>query len=700
MANSNWSGPINSENGFNVGSPELGNLKSVPYWSDSTGTALVPASGTGFGGIAGQVFVNGLTAGPSAAAANTAVLQALADYISTSGDTREVVFPDGDFYYVPPINFVAPPANEPFTSLSTVEARWPTFRSAGSTTFISQTFLSGGDWRFNGKTAAGQYTHLRFEGMRWAGPGVQVRDVRGLVNTIAPGATSIELPAGTVVEAGDAICISSDAAAGLVSPPPHWATVTGVTGTSPITVTFANQQTNSSFNATAGNIVTVFRNQCAVVVGGIDPARQDVFFNTTFKQCTWIDYFSAVRLNDCTTQIFDQCWWNFCMFGVEYGYNIDGTEFRSPYMMCQIPERSCTFTSGSTVVTMGSTASLRPGIGLNNSSSSAAATLPDHAVIRSVDSGTQVTMTHPSSATVTRSAMPTMGFLIAAGKSIASPWYPLQPAGVGGNGNRVNSDITTVNNVLMSHGRGLIIADGLTSGVFTVQNFYPESCQRVLVLGGQMGPSQPARHKFAGGKIEGVIFLSGPAFEIGAGNSTVLELSGIEVGGSSRVPAVRFANFMGPTLLWDNVNWSVTAPTRQIAAQFYFQGLSTLSQGRYALNFTVPNDTGLTLALGDRNGGINEEINQVDTITLRLTGNATLNNGPWGTAPQGKRHRIIAQQDGVGGRTLTLGSQWVNASGVAIGTIAAGTANQYLVLDFVWRGSVWLQVGGSTTWSA
>jgi hypothetical protein len=95
----------------------------------------------------------------------------------------------------------------------------------------------------------------------------------------------------------------------------------------------------------------------------------------------------------------------------------------------------------------------------------------------------------------------------------------------------------------------------------------------------------------------------------------------------------------------------------------------------------------------------------VDCLTLTLAGNTTIANPPWGSgaansAAQGKRLRIIAQQNGTGGYTLALGTQFVNASGSALGTSAIGTANQCMVVDFVWRGTKWYMTGGAFAWAA
>jgi hypothetical protein len=645
----------------------------------------------------GSTSVTGLREGVENAAGNSALLQALADTIASSAVTREVVFPDGEFYYIPPINWRGPPANETFSMLSTTEGRWPTFRSEGATTFISTVARSGADWLFvNDGTP--QTTHLRFEKIKWDGPGVTVRDVRGLSAGIGAAATSCTLPAGTSVAVGDAICISSDAYASMVSPAPHWATVTAVAGTNPITVTFADQPTVSNFAAAASNIVQVFRNQRAVQIGGADAANQHVFFNVAFSCCAFVDYFSAVSLNDCTLQKFDQCWWNYCMFGIEFGYNIDGTEVETAEMMCQLSALSMTFSSGLPTVTMSSTANLRPGMHLNDATTSVAACTPDHAVIRSVDSATQVTMSHNATSSGTRSAVPTMGVLLAIGKS-NSPFYPLQPAGVGGSGNRSNTDTIVVKNVFGNHIRHLVASDGATQGTLSVDGFYVELSQRVMLLGSQSGASGQQKHVFRNGKLEGVGSFTGPVFEIGNGNGAILHLDGIQSQAGARVPLVSLRNFGGPVVRWENVVWSPVG-VESLTAQFFWQGITPGVQDVCYFCTARPIASGYLRAKGNVTGTVTEELIIVDTLTMTLTGNTTLANPPWsaGASMAGKRLAVIAQQNATGGYTLTFGSQFVGATGTALGTIAAGTANQRLIVEFIWSGGAWVQAGGSATW--
>lgn len=660
-------------------------------------TRVMESMGAVPGAGNGSVFLS-LTSGAGSAAANQAAIQAVSDRIAAGDFIREVVFPSGDFHHRPVV-WTAPPANETVSSITTPESHWPVFKSAGTTTLINTEHRSGADWLFQGIPGT-QMQGLRLENLRWAGPGVQVRDVRALTASLSANATSCTLPAGTVVSVGDAICISSDAFQTYVSAPPHWATVTGVTGTNPVTVQFADQATANGFAATSGNIVIVFRNQCAVQVGGASATRQDIFFNTAFRDCFAVDYFSFARLNDCTFQEFHKTWLNFCMFGIELGYNIDVTDVNLHAHQCQLPDQSATFTSGSAIVST-DTSKLKVGMSLNNATSSNAATLPDEAVIRSIDSPTQVTMSHPSSASVTRPAVPTMGIACAVGRYV-SPFYPLQPGSVGGNGARTNSDALKFAGLICNHIRAMLAIDGNSSGTIEVDGFYSELNQRVALVG-QHSNQIVLNLTLQKGKLEGINALSGPAIQWGNSNGGFIEVFAINHPGSPRVPFLDFINFEGPTIAWQDFVWTPTSGSA-ITGQFYFGGITPSGLPRCRFNLLSPFDTGHRLERGGVSGGQTLELNQVDLLTLTLTGNTTINNPPWGggasnSAAQGKRLRIAAQQNGTGGFTLTMGSLFVNAAGTGLGTSAAGTANQCMALEFVWQGTKWRLVGGSFAWA-
>jgi hypothetical protein len=196
-----------------------------------------------------------------------------------------------------------------------------------------------------------------------------------------------------------------------------------------------------------------------------------------------------------------------------------------------------------------------------------------------------------------------------------------------------------------------------------------------------------------------VASFTGPVFEIGNGNGSILHLDGIQSQSGARVPLVSLRNFNGPVVRWENVVWSPVG-VESLTAQFFWQGLTPGAQDNCYFCIQRPTNSGYLRAKGSVSGNVTEELNVVDTLTMTLTANATLVNPPWGSAAIGKRVAVIAQQNATGGFTLTFGSQFVGATGTALGTTAAGTANQRLIVEFMWSGGAYVLVGGSATWQA
>lgn len=89
-----------------------------------------------------------------------------------------------------------------------------------------------------------------------------------------------------------------------------------------------------------------------------------------------------------------------------------------------------------------------------------------------------------------------------------------------------------------------------------------------------------------------------------------------------------------------------------------------------------------------------------DVIQLTLTGNSTLNNPNAQLDGQtGKRLRIQAIQNATGGFTLALGNKFLKSDGTAWGTIAAGTANKTLTLEFIYNGTNFVSTSSTTGWA-
>jgi len=89
-----------------------------------------------------------------------------------------------------------------------------------------------------------------------------------------------------------------------------------------------------------------------------------------------------------------------------------------------------------------------------------------------------------------------------------------------------------------------------------------------------------------------------------------------------------------------------------------------------------------------------------DTMQLTLAAASTLNNPNAQIAGStGKRLTIQGIQNATGGYSLTLGNKFLKSDGTAWGTIAAGTANKTLTLEFIYNGTNFVSTSSTTGWA-
>lgn len=630
---------------------------------------------------------------PTAATANTAALNALATSLATSPTRLNVVFPDGDIY----INGVTSwksYANETVPVLSTPEATWPSFSSNGTTTFRwSGAAFDGAMWTFQLGSANSQATNLSFKNIRWSGAGCPNFATAVASGSVGAAATSVTVAAAGTAAIGNAICISADIATSNVTPLPWWATITNVVGN---VITFA-PATPSGFAAAIANRVQIFRQGRAVQIGGLNAAIQDVNFMVKFERCGFIDLFAGLAMHDITQAKFDQCVFNRVMYGAEYGFNMDITEWIQPWVLNQINQITATVTTGLFTVTFASNATLKVGMSLSDVTAPATAqAFPEWATIVSVDSLTQVTMSHASTVTGSRSLQPVMGWLLAIGSG-NSPFYPL---GITGNGSRTNADVTYIRGYAGSEAKGIYICDSGTNSSITCEDCYPELTQRVAIIGNQVGVTSSGPYVFRRVIVSAAAAFTGPAVECVGSGGVNIEISDWQGGGSvSAFPLVQQAgmnNNVGITWVRNNLTSSSTNGVLWPSV-FYLGGITPDVSACAFISMSSPAPSGILVNNAAATGTLNQETIGWDGANLTLTANTNFNNPPFGglTYVKGKKFRVIATQNATGGFTLQMGASFVNQAGAALGTIAAGAAGKVCMMDFIADGTRFILVGGS-----
>lgn len=544
-------------------------------------------------------------------------------------------------------------------------------------------------WTFK-TSGTGQATMLEFKGIRWNGPGVSAGRTTLSVAAAAGGA-SIHVPLGSGIVVGDAICIDADviAAAPSTTSPPWWATVTGVSDGADTTLTFANQQLPTNFVGTIGNIVSFFKQTRALQIGGSQSVYQEIYQGVTFdNSCAWSNWFSAVALNDVTGLRFrNEPIFKYCMFGVEVGYNCDNILMEMPWIHYQHGSQTGTCTTGQRTVTGLTTSQLDVGCSLSDLTATdysvaGALAFPEHAVIVSIDSASQVTMSHVSAVTGSRTLQACMGILFTAGKG-TSAWYPLQPASVGGNGYRNNLDNLYIEAPLASCARMVYHIDGGVNSQVKIADFYIELCQRLCMVGNQGYPNATASYLVKGGIIGSVESCISPVIEqLHGNNGPKWEITDINGAGSSPRNAIVRCRNLG-NIKWERNNFSARTASKKLLEldRYLFDGVSpTVSD--VAMFSLTGKPSYMTNTITGVSGNYTVEPAYFDVHDISMVGATTVQAASQG-AIIGKQQTFILRQDGTGGRIPTFAAHFYTESGTALGaTLGSGTANKVLIAEF------------------
>lgn len=635
----------------------------------------------------------------SAATINTTILNALAASLSNISTSKiRILFPDGDVYYNGVINWRS--YQNTNVSITTgvvpLESEWPEMDSAGTTTFRwSGGQVNGATWTFQQGTAGTQATNLRLKNLRWAGPGVSVVSPTVATSPVGAAATSVQVSSTTGVAIGNAIAISADSLPNGVTSPPWWATITNVVGS---TVTFA-PATPNNFNAAVGNVCQVFVQNRAIQIGGLNSSIQDVNFYVKIDRCAFIDWLSASAFNDTTgLTITGNTTYAYCMFGAEYGYNVDVSRWEQPQMICQLVSITGNTTSGSKVITgiVGGTAQLKVGMSLGDITAVATAqAFPEWSVIQSIDSSTQVTMTHPATLTGSRTLQPVMGWLFTQGSG-GSPFYPLQSIG---NGNRSNDDVVNLNGAILNQTSGFFKTDSNTNSAVCAEDSYVELCQRIALIGNQGGVNSSGPYVFRRVILsDSTKFTGAPIESFGGG----VNVEYVDVQGAGNLSFPFYRNAVSSTnvgITYARNNIPLAANVYQILPnQYYFNGITPGTSDQGTLSIKGVGNSNLINTNSSVTGTLNQEVGGWDGFNWTLTGNATLSIPSSDIPPAGKRLRFVVN-NGAGNITLTLPTSpfpFVNQAGTNITTITVNASpSKICVMDFISTGSKLMLVGGT-----
>lgn len=402
-----------------------------------------------------------------------------------------------------------------------------------------------------------------------------------------------------------------------------------------------------------------------------------------------------ITANDITTLVLEgQCVFSGCVFGVEEGYNADSHRFVQPNFIYQVLSRSGTVTSGQRTITgLSGTSDLKVGSVMNDYTAPGTATaFPPWAVIESIDSASQVTMTHAATlgAPTSRTFQPEMGTGLAIGPG-HSPWYPRSSASY--DGRRDNANCIRIVNPTINHFQRLYACYGDSNSAIIVEDFYSELNQQFALLGHIYGLSAKGPYVFDGGVFSGPEPFSRPVVEcIGGGANVVFR--NIEAASGLAMPLYASLNSDSTSSIkLEKVNVSTTGIGLLWPDQFLFQGLTPPAGVTADIYAGGASPTGMVSARGSVSSSFAVETNFFDGVTLNLTGSLSINNQTYGSPVLGRRFRVVATSGGA--HTLTMGTNYKTQAGAAIGAIAVSASGRVCVMDFLGTGTAFVLVGGT-----
>ena len=431
-------------------------------------------------------------------------------------------------------------------------------------------------------------------------------------------------------------------------------------------------------------------NQAGIQLGGLagtDIIVDSVFFSSVVGE----GLYSVVRVDDCTGLYITGSGQNGRFkYYVEGGYNSDQFKIFDYNMSYDAPQDvSCANTSGSNILSSISTLVTQH---LAAGMSVTGVGIPSGATIATVNS-TSVVLSTNTTANVT-SFCTHLGTLVSLLGTNGSSYTGSGFATVANAANYSNktrgSNPNTIifDNVLFNRGEGLIEDYGSSYGV-SMYNVYMERTKKVATFLGaglkgldinNVFLSQPQTIR------EAYITIASPVPQGKISNITTDGALNTTVGIS--LPNVTARSEWGPFEVNSAPGLVATGAGPQLAAQARKVLLGTMENGTALWTYTASD--------GDANfDGLG-----VDIIEAVLNQSGRTLIGPNSVhIPNYRRLRLVLIQDGTGGRTFSLGANYLKADGTAWGLLSSGTANQRATLDFFFTGNKYISAQQTLAWA-
>lgn len=684
----------------------------VPRFTQD-GTALVgPGGVTGPFKFNGTVYASEYGIVSDATLDQTAAIQAMIVKLSAASFGGELIWPAGDICFTGPIDWSGCGAPSR-TYYQTTDTRItpPSFKSTGtgSTRFrmlnAANTNSTGFIFSITDAQAALGLTRLvapKFANCDFYGPGLSIQ--KTTLSGDAQVGVSFNIT-GALAAVGDAICLISGSKR-------HWATVASISGASPQQITVDTRQALLSiFTAAATTSVLLFKQSRLLQLGGTRTAGSTTVQEVKLDNVRFFSAFQGLCIDDTTLLTGKSLVFQHVTHNIAYGYNCDAITLDTPYVGTDKPLLTATCTNGSAVVTAnaaGNGASIVVGEKVyENPNADGTLNFPEHTYVLSVSYSSPtytITLSEPYAGTTGSKSLNVVdGILIVNGQS-----------GTAFLGNYASNTLnnytaTVINNPICGRIEKLIDNCDTVGQGMTINGGYLEACQRIFTHGMLGGSGSGGPFSMTNLVVQGIDSCSGPGFEdfLGGISKWDIKVSGI---GSTRFPVFQSRSNNPQVRLREGWAWNNTST----AAKGYGQvspstinlstsdnntavAVATGTEWSYNTgNFGKSEGRGATITNGAYSGGLNWNWPGVSALDLTLAGNLTAGSIIYGMPTKGYELQMWLKQDATGTRTVTLGGDFVKGDGTSMGTIAAGTAAQTLMMRFLSNGSHLVLQGNQT----
>jgi len=171
---------------------------------------------------------------------------------------------------------------------------------------------------------------------------------------------------------------------------------------------------------------------------------------------------------------------------------------------------------------------------------------------------------------------------------------------------------------------------------------------------------------------------------------------------SSTQPWIKTDSYGGQIVVWEDNDLPIKSDSSTYQAIVYTNSVGPAADqiGRGAAIYAGTSRRGDAKQSLTVSGAQNWAWFGQDTMQLTLVAASTFNNPNAQIAGStGKRLTIQGIQNATGGYSLTLGNKFLKSDGTAWGTIASGTANKTLTLEFIYNGTNFVSTSSTTGWA-